>query len=219
MIRYTDEYIEQLLTKFMNGESSLEEEAQLGDYFRTQKVRPEWEEYRMMFAYFDSGMTETQRKPETRRRTLHRIAAAACVAVICGVAAVFLRGNGEAQQTAPAEKRAVATVRTKPAQTVTEPPKTVTAKTEKPVKRRKKPSKTRISTTMQPDKDIEQAKEELRRTQQEIEETYREIAEALNETAVIDLEMQAALTETMMISDGQLYESPQAGNGRTLIIH
>lgn len=202
MIRYTDEYIEQLLTKFMNGESSLEEEAQLGDYFRTQKVRPGWEEYRMMFAYFDSGMTEveTQRKPETRRRTLHRIAAAACVAGICGVAAVFLRGNGEAQQTAPAEKRAVATVRTKPEQTVTEPPKTVTAMSDKPIKRRKRPSKTRISTTMQPDKDIGQAKEELHRTRQEIEETYREIAEALNETAVTDLEMQAALTETMMIS-------------------
>lgn len=61
MIKYTDEYIERLLDRFMNGESSLEEEAQLGEYFRTQTVRKEWETYREMFEYFDGGMEETSR--------------------------------------------------------------------------------------------------------------------------------------------------------------
>lgn len=58
MIKYTDEYIERLLCRFMNGESSLEEETQLGEYFRTNAVRKEWEIYREMFAYFDNGMEE-----------------------------------------------------------------------------------------------------------------------------------------------------------------
>ena len=89
MKRYTEEYIERLLAKFMDGTSSVEEESILGEYFRTQGGREEWAEYRRMFAYFDSGMTsltpaETTQKAHRRFAFLHPkwIAAAVAVAVL-----------------------------------------------------------------------------------------------------------------------------------------
>ena len=51
--------IRKLIDKFMDGTSSLEEERILADYFRQEHNIPaELEPYRMMFAYFDSGMTD-----------------------------------------------------------------------------------------------------------------------------------------------------------------
>lgn len=56
MKRYSQQQIQDLLDKFMNGLTTLEEEAALGDYFRTHEVPREWEDYRQMFGYFDRGM-------------------------------------------------------------------------------------------------------------------------------------------------------------------
>ena len=56
MKRYSQQQISDLLDKFMDGLTSLEEEAALGDYFRTHEVPREWEDYRLMFGYFDRGM-------------------------------------------------------------------------------------------------------------------------------------------------------------------
>ena len=56
MKRYSQHQIEALLYKFMDGQTSVEEEAQLADYFRTHDVPAEWEDYRDMFGYFDRGM-------------------------------------------------------------------------------------------------------------------------------------------------------------------
>ena len=56
MKTYTKAYIQSLLDKYLDGQTSLEEERQLGEYFRTQSVPPEWEDYREMFAWFDDGM-------------------------------------------------------------------------------------------------------------------------------------------------------------------
>ena len=87
MQRYSHQQIEALLDKFMDGQTTVEEEAQLADYFRSADVPAEWEDYRVMFDYFDSGMEEYPVTVEQPRPTLTRqmgrrwwgIAAAACI--------------------------------------------------------------------------------------------------------------------------------------------
>ena len=54
---YTKEYISHLLCRFMNGETALDEERMLEEYFRTEKHIPEeWADYKEMFAYFEGVM-------------------------------------------------------------------------------------------------------------------------------------------------------------------
>ena len=87
------EHISNLLERFMNGESTLAEEELLSRYFATHEVDAEWEPYKQMFAYFDSGMAdeaqpaaakEAEQAPQrnvVRFRWL-RVAAAAAVALL-----------------------------------------------------------------------------------------------------------------------------------------
>ncbi len=87
MKRYSQQQISDLLDKFMDGLTSLEEEAALGDYFRTHEVPEEWEDYRLMFGYFDRGMEGDLVPAEQPRPSLTRligrrwwgIAVAACI--------------------------------------------------------------------------------------------------------------------------------------------
>ena len=87
MKRYSHQQIEALLDKFMDGQTTVEEEAQLADYFRSADVPAEWEDYRVMFDYFDSGMEGDLAPVEQLRPTLTRLmgqrwwglAAAACL--------------------------------------------------------------------------------------------------------------------------------------------
>lgn len=87
MKRYSHQQIEALLDKFMDGQTSVEEEAQLADYFRSADVPAEWEDYRVMFDYFDNGMEGDLAPVEQPRPKLTRLmgqrwwglAAAACI--------------------------------------------------------------------------------------------------------------------------------------------
>ena len=87
MKRYSHQQIKALLDKFMDGQTTVEEEAQLADYFRSADVPAEWEDYRAMFDYFDSGMeSEPVPAAETRPsltsqvgRRWWGISAAACI--------------------------------------------------------------------------------------------------------------------------------------------
>ena len=87
MKRYSHQQIEALLNKFMDGQTTVEEEALLADYFRSGDVPAEWEDYRAMFDYFDRGMEDGLVPVEQSRPTLTRqmgrrwwgIAAAACI--------------------------------------------------------------------------------------------------------------------------------------------
>lgn len=54
MIQYTKEYIGQLLERYMEGISTLEEEDFLHQYFTRSDVPAEWEDYRILFAEIDS---------------------------------------------------------------------------------------------------------------------------------------------------------------------
>lgn len=210
MIRYTDEYIEQLLSKFMNGESTLEEEARLGDYFRTQDVKPEWETYRTMFAYFDNGMKETflEDKPEKRRGAWRRAAIVACIAVACCTAVTLFHRNETGTETARTEAMEEILEETGHKEIVvarhhagpTETTDDESAGSGKPVQtgttRRQAKKRRAAVTTGIADKDVKQAKEELLLTQEEIKTAYREIANAFHEVEETDMEIQAALAET-----------------------
>lgn len=55
--QYANHQIDELLERFMQGETSLDEEQLLADYFRSaDNIPPQWEPYRTMFRYFDEGM-------------------------------------------------------------------------------------------------------------------------------------------------------------------
>ena len=83
----TPKEIEFLLHRFMDGQTSLDEEERLARYFRHADVPEEWEAYRQMFAYFDEGMplntdSGTQHRPHSHRRALWTaLAAAAAIAL------------------------------------------------------------------------------------------------------------------------------------------
>jgi|GEM_PF-4895464 len=80
--------IKQLLDRFMAGETSLDEERQIAQYFRDHRqVEAELEPYREMFDYFAEGMPlEQERKPTKLPWTW----VAAAVATAAAVALLLL---------------------------------------------------------------------------------------------------------------------------------
>lgn len=93
------EHIKQLTRRFMDGQTTVEEEARLASYYRTHDVPREWRVYKEMFAYFDAGMPLGQDKvaacPSRRaRRVWLAVAAAAAVAVLM----VMVLPRGEAPE-------------------------------------------------------------------------------------------------------------------------
>ena len=105
MKRYTQQHIQDLLDKFMNGLTTLEEEAALADYFRTHEVPEEWEDYRQMFGYFDRGMEGELITPQAQEQPFMRlmgrrwwgIAAAAAIAALIVGATVFYHPTSTTQ--------------------------------------------------------------------------------------------------------------------------
>ena len=71
----------------MDGQTTVEEEALLADYFRSSDVPAEWEDYRAMFDYFDHGMEDGNLQVQPHRSSIVTlmgrrwwgIAAAACI--------------------------------------------------------------------------------------------------------------------------------------------
>ena len=92
MRQYTKEYIHSLLTKFMDGTTTLEEEDILNQYFTQGNVPTEWEEYRLLFAELE-GM-----KPQKHRK--HWIGWSAAAAVV-GVAVLSVAMLWQPSQQSP----------------------------------------------------------------------------------------------------------------------
>lgn len=63
--------IAQLLSKFMAGETTLNEEQTLTTYFRTHEVDEEWKEYKEMFALFDNGQVDIENRTATAKPKIH----------------------------------------------------------------------------------------------------------------------------------------------------
>ena len=97
MKRYSQHQIKALLDKFMDGQTTVEEEALLAEYFRSSDVPAVWQDYRLMFSYFDRGMEDDLVPVEQQRPTLTRltgrrwwgIAAAACITAAIVATAVL----------------------------------------------------------------------------------------------------------------------------------
>lgn len=82
---YSKEHIEQLLKRFMEGTSTLEEEDLLARYFKEEKHLPEaWEAYREMFAMFDAERAKenTALMPKWNRRLSWYWAVAAAITLL-----------------------------------------------------------------------------------------------------------------------------------------
>ena len=120
MKRYSQHQIETLLDKFMDGQTTVEEEALLAEYFRSGDVPAEWEDYRLMFDYFDREMEGDLVPPQVPAPSLMRqmgrrwwgIAAAACITAAI-VATAVLRHPTTTTTPAP-ETPLVASNETKP---------------------------------------------------------------------------------------------------------
>ena len=87
--KVNEEKIRQLLDRFMQGATTLEEEQWLADHLRNSH-KEKWAVYREMFAWFEQGMPET-RKPEKQARAVpwvrwwRQIAAVAALVVVVAV--------------------------------------------------------------------------------------------------------------------------------------
>ena len=82
MIRYTKAYIKDLLDKYMDGISTLEEEDILANYFRGKDIPQEWEDYRLLFQEIEAMKPQ----PKTNKRWIGWSVAAAIVAGVLYVA-------------------------------------------------------------------------------------------------------------------------------------
>lgn len=89
--------IEKLVEKYLDAETSLQEEATLKAYFASDNVAPHLEEYQIMFGYFAKSKDETFTKTielKTKKRNFRWLSVAASVVLLVSV---YL-GNEYAEQ-------------------------------------------------------------------------------------------------------------------------
>ena len=108
MIQYTKEYIGQLLERYMEGMTTLEEEDVLHQYFTRSDVPAEWEDYRMLFAEIDS-MRPTE-KPSHRWWSWRIAAAVVAVLVVFAVTQMLPENRPEPVVTAQVEEKDSVTI-------------------------------------------------------------------------------------------------------------
>lgn len=79
MIQYTKEVIEKLLDKYMDGTSTLDEEAILAQFFQGKNIPEEWLCYQQMFQEIEAM------KPQPKARRRWGVWSIAAAAVVAGV--------------------------------------------------------------------------------------------------------------------------------------
>lgn len=80
--------INKLLEKYLEGETSLEEEKGLKAYFSSGNVAPELKEYQVLFGYFESERQQTPMKktPKTNKKKYYSwFGVAASIAIVAGL--------------------------------------------------------------------------------------------------------------------------------------
>ena len=85
MIRYTKEYIGNLLDKYMDGTSTLDEEAILSEYFRGKDIPQEWEDYRQLFQEIEDMRPQAQTIKRRMGWPYKWIAIAASLLILVGI--------------------------------------------------------------------------------------------------------------------------------------
>ena len=190
MKRYSQHHIKALLDKFMDGQTTVEEETLLADYFSSNADVPaQWEDYRDMFDYFDRGMegdlvpTEQPHPSLISQMGRHwwGIAAAACItAAIVATAVLHQPTTATQPETLPAIAQQQDTIAT-PAVMETEPQQLASATPASPA------SRSDASTTRQASRSTRLAREN-KRLAQENERLQRELADLKRRAFIIDLE-------------------------------
>ena len=183
MKRYTKEYIEKLLDKFLDGTSTLEEEDILAQYFRHQEVPREWEEYRLLFQEIDA-MRPVQAEiveinPENRRKRWMGWGVAA--AVVAGIL-YFAVPSKQIEPTAPLTAK-VDTVTTvaQPENPISETKTDTVSPQKPPVKSPKRSRRKPRPTMLDHDKAyvlMAQAEQEIRDVERQLAQCQQEIVEA-----------------------------------------
>jgi hypothetical protein len=80
--------IEQLLVKYQDAETTLQEEATLKNYFLSGNVSPHLQEYESMFSYFAFSKTEISIKPiqlKTKKKNWKWLSVAASVVLLISI--------------------------------------------------------------------------------------------------------------------------------------
>ncbi len=200
MKRYTKEYVEKLLDKFMNGTSTLDEEDILAQYFRHQEVPREWEEYRLLFQEIDA-MRPVQAEiveinPENRRKRWMGWGVAA--AVVAGIL-YFAVPSKQIEPTAPLTAR-VDTVTTvaQPEIPISET-KTDTVSPQKPPVESPKRSRRKPRPTML---DHDKAYVLMAQAEQEILDVERQLAQCQQE--IVEAQLAALGYIPVMQEDGTI---------------
>ena len=94
--------IEQLIEKYLDAETTLQEEAVLQDYFVNSKVAPHLQEYQALFGYFAESKNERYTKTiqlKTKKTNWKWLSVAASVAILFSV----YTGYNNIQERAEAE--------------------------------------------------------------------------------------------------------------------
>ena len=177
MIQYTKEYIAKLLDKYMDGTSTLDEEAILSQYFRGKNIPEEWLCYKQMFQEIEAMAPQ----PKTHNRwAIWSIAAAAVVAGVLYLA-VSPRQTGFVPTeplTAQADTTNQQTIA--PADTVTAQP-AQTAEPQQPAKVKKRSLRKSEPTIHDYDKAyvlMAEAKQKQTDVERQIAQAQQEIIEA-----------------------------------------
>ena len=134
MIQYTKEYIAKLLDKYMDGTSTLDEEAILSQYFRGKNIPEEWLCYKQMFEEIEA--IEPQPKAN-RRWIVWSIAAAAIIAGVLYLAVPSHQAEFVPTEPLTAQADTTSQQTIAPADTVTAQP-AQTAEPQQPVKAKKR---------------------------------------------------------------------------------
>ena len=210
MKRYTQQHIQDLLDKFMNGLTTLEEEAALGDYFRTHEVPEEWEDYRQMFGYFDRGMEGELITPQAQEQPFMRLmgrrwwgiaAAAAITAVI--VATVVLHNPASTTQPVVAEVAQEETQEKATPIGETQDFASLQTTPEQPVETQNLASQTAaVKTSHKRKSNVRRLQAENAKLARENERLQRELAYLRRRAFIIDLEANGY--KTVMNEDGSI---------------
>ena len=176
MIRFTKTYIKDLLDKYMDGTSTLEEEDILADYFRGKDIPQEWEDYRLLFQEIEAMKPQ----PKTSKRWIGWSVAAAIVA---GILYVAVPRQQTIQQTATLMAQSDTIVQSSEQAPIESAPDTMPKQKEQvlPIQTKKRSIRKLKPTMHDYDKAyalMAQAEQEQRDVERQLEQAQQEIIEA-----------------------------------------
>ena len=188
MTRYTKEYINELLNKYMEGTSTLEEEDILSQYLAQEHIPAEWEPYRLLFAEIESMRPAARPKRHWLRWT-------AIAAVIAGVIYMAIpTPQTELPQAKPlvAQADSITTVTVAPDTTIQQ------KETPKPISTKKRRTR-KLEPTMH---DYDKAYALMAEAKQKQMDVERQIAQAQQE--IIEAQLAAYGYIPVMQEDGTI---------------